>query len=178
MSRERRRIRFAIAALTALLWGSLGISCEDIVSEPGDDSGPPATLRIGDQYVHPYLGGFVAVVDLVVTADQPFQAWNLKVTWDSGTVSWADAFSHPDFDDDGDLFGETQLEAKALSNIVDLRHGSGAPSGTVNVAKFLVVSDTADPVKIRALGKVAAPDGTPFRVVISEFATIAPDPAP
>ena len=57
---------------------------------------------------------------------------------------------------------------------MDLRHGSGAPSGTVRVARVTFVSDTAEPVKIRVLGKIAAPDGTLFSVVVSEFATIAP----
>jgi hypothetical protein len=42
------------------------------------------------------------------------------------------------------------------------------------VARVTFVSDTPEPVEIRVLGKVAAPDGTPFSVVVSEYATIAP----
>jgi hypothetical protein len=129
---------------------------------------------VADQGVFPYLGGFAAFVDLVVTTDQPFQAWNLAVSWDSDTISWAEAFPHPEFDDDGGLFGDTQFGADSLSNIVDLRHGSGAPSGTVRVARVTFISDTPEPVEIRVLGEIVAPDGTPFSVVVSEFATIAP----
>jgi hypothetical protein len=174
MSREHRRSRWLIAALTALLWGSLGISCEDIIGPP-DDSGLPASLRLAaDQRVFPHLGGFAAFVDVIVTTDQPFQAVNLEVSWDSDAVSWAEAFPHPEFDDDGVLFGDTQFSAKSLSNIVDLRHGDGAPSGAVRVARVTFVSDRPDPVEIRVLGDIAAPDGTLFSVVISEFATVAP----
>ncbi len=174
MNREHRRSRWLIAALTALLWGSLGISCEDIIAEP-DASGPPATLRIVEgEGVFRWHDGFVASVDVVVVTDQPFQAWNLKVSWDSDAVSWALAYPHPEFDDDGGLFGDTRLNADSLSNIVDLRHGGGAPSGTVRVATVVFLSDTAEPVELRALGEVAAPDGTPFSVVVSEFMTIAP----
>jgi len=178
MNREHRRSRWLIAALAALLWGSLGISCEDIIAEP-DASGPPAMLRVEvDQRIFPYLDGFIAVPDIVVSTDQPFQAWNLKFSWDSNTISWAEAFPHDEFDDDGELFGDTKFNADSLSRIVDLRHGSGAPLGAVRVARVLLVSDTAEPITIRVLGEIAAPDGTPFSVVISEYATIGPDPAP
>jgi hypothetical protein len=174
MNREHRRRRWLVAALAALFWGSLGISCQDVVGPP-EGSRPPASLRVvADQGVFPHLGGFAAFVDVIVTTDRPFQAVNLKVSWDSDAVSWAEAFPHPEFDDDGKLFGARKLGAHSLSNIVDLRHGGGAPSGSVRVARVTFVSDAPDPVEIRVLGEIAAPDGTLFSIVLSEFATVVP----
>jgi hypothetical protein len=174
MRREHRRSRWLIAAaLAVLLWGSLGASCEDVILQPEEATGPPAALRVvADQgTVFWYRGGFVALVDIVVITDQPFQAWNLRFTWDSDTIYIAGALPHPEFDDDGSLFESTQFGANALSNIVDLRHGSSALVGTVRVARVVFVSSTTEPVKVRALGEIAAPDGTHFSVVVSEFAT-------
>jgi hypothetical protein len=173
-ARQRSRIWFAL--LLAALPFSMGLSCEDFVAAP---TGTAPAINLRPEVVETYqLGSFKGViVDLTVSTSYPIQAVEMSLLWDVPDVVHAGSIPHSAFDDDGALFDVGLLQAQALTNIVDFRHGPSTVQGEVRVASVgLIIEGGNEPVTFRMAGEVIGPDGTRYEVVISESTTLEPSP--
>jgi hypothetical protein len=169
MTCRRRKHFLTIAAV--LLWGSMGLTCEDAAADPSTTE-RPISLQVEIESSYRYRDGYVAIVNLVAITEDPIQACDLTLSWNSSSVSFATAIEHPEFDDDGELFANGQLGANSISHIVDLRHGSATAVGSIRLAYVVLIIDDLTPVKLTIDGEFAAPDGEPFTVVIRKSATV------
>ena len=74
-----------------------------------------------------------------------------------------------------EIIGE--FSSDELTRITDLRHGPSSLAGSVRVATVVMAYvETGEPVTLRASGSIIGPDGSAYEVVISESASIAPNP--
>ena len=180
-------LKRAAAAVIAAL-SLVGAGC----GGAGDDSGgggnpPPATptaaLRIEPNYVDVSPGDTFAV-DVVVNGSAAFVAWDLGVQIDAvdaavqpatGVFVPVSVAHHPDFDDDGALFGQSDwdLASGRLSGIVDLRHGGAGVSGDVRVATIWLSAATEGYATLTVVGDVVDQNGALFEITSSQvtFAT-------
>lgn len=166
--RARRTLSLAVALLAA---SQLAPSCGG-GGGGGEPTPPPATLSLQATTTEISSGSPLVRVDLFVnTVDSdPFQAFDLALTWDPAVVEVVATETKPEFDDDGVLFGgpalpELDETAGTLSRIVDLRHGTSAVSGNVPVAAVWFQMVGPGTSTIRILGEVATPDGELFSVI-------------
>ncbi len=138
----------------------------------------PATGVVGvfaevDKYFPLSNGEYFIRVEVVVRATEPFQAFDLALQWNPEVIKLLDEGSlalprpHPDFDDDGSLFASAALDQAAgtATGIIDLRHGGAGVSGEVGVLHVWFYAANGGEAVISVNGVVAAPDGSPFRVV-------------
>jgi len=172
MTHRRRRL-FAFM-LACVLWGSLGVTCEDFVSDPSEAENPAQLrLEVVDTYAF-FAGTYVAVVDIVIVVDAPVQAIDMGISWGGPAVSVATAIPHAEFDDDGKLFSTGVQGDDSLTGITDLRHGAPVAQTLFRAARVaLLVQSASEQIELRASGEIAGPDGSIYEVVISEFTTIA-----
>ena len=150
----------------------------------GDGGGSPPTTRPtaslglehGNLEVNP---GDTFAVDIVVDASAPFVAWDLGVqidAWDttlqptSGVLVPVSVAQHPDFDDDGALFGQSEwdLPSGRLSRIVDLRHGGPGVSGAVRVATVWLSAATEGFATLTVVGEIVDENGALFEITSSQ----------
>ncbi len=179
-ARELKRAASVLIAALALAGAGCGGA-----GGGGDEAPPPPTataaLRIEPQNVEVSPGDTFAV-DLVVEASTAFVAWDLGVQIDGVDVSFQPApgivlpvsvAQHPDFDDDGALFGQSEwdLPSGRLSGIVDLRHGGSGVSGDVRVATVWLSVTAEGYAVLTVVGDVVDESGTSFEISSSRAAT-------
>ncbi len=184
--RARELKRAAAAGIAAL--SLAGAGCGGGGDDGGGGSPPPTAslgLEPGNLEVSP---GDTFAVDIVVDASAPFVAWDLGVqidAWDtalqpaSGVLVPVSVAQHPDFDDDGALFGQSEwdLPSGRLSRIVDLRHGGPGVSGAVRVATVWLSAATEGYATLTVVGELVDENGALFEITSSQ-AIVATSLAP
>lgn len=158
----------------AVLAGLIGA-----LSLVGFGCGPAASVPVAGVYAdvsNEFFfgdGSYFVRVDVVVSANQPFQAYDLEIQWNPSVVYLVEEGKvglpqpHPEFDDDGALFAPVVLNQQAGSarGIVDLRHGGNGLAGDVRVARAWFHAPAGGQASIQVSGTVSTPTGEPFVVL-------------
>jgi hypothetical protein len=163
-----RRRRLALALLCAGALALRGDTCAAPVAP-----GPLASLEVeaGDAWA--FGAGYFQEVHLrASTGTTDFvQAFDFELSWDPNVVTWAAAFPHAEFDQDGAFFDAPVLETDRISGVVDLRHGAGA-SGSFRIATFYLWAPLGGKSKVTAKGDLAGPTGELFNIVVTNVLVI------
>lgn len=157
----KRHLRLLLPVLVVVLTLQLGPSCGVPVPPlAGVRAEAIRAIRVGESYA--------VKIKIVVTADLPFQAYDIDLRWNPDVVQVvADTLTpHGEFDDDGALFAPVDLNEQEgwLRGIVDLRHGGPGISGEVIVATVWFYAAEGGQAVVRAEGDIVGGDGAPFVV--------------
>jgi hypothetical protein len=164
-----------VLATTLLLVAplALGAKCGgsgDGGSRDAKNSGPTAALRVEPAQVVYFAGGYYLKVDVYVSANDPMQAWDVTLTWNTVNLEHLGAAPAVEFDDDG-VFFQSSLDPEAGTlTLVDLRH-TGEVSGDLRVAEIWLVARNGGVANVTIQGAVADGAGTPFDIVANTNGT-------
>ena len=175
---RRRNPGTLVAALAIALVALVGGWCGPPGGGSGDPENPVASLRVAqDTLYHLGGGGYLLRVAVIVTTTLPFQAIDLTLGWNAPVFQQVTPRPDPDFDDDGQFFGEVELDLAArTAHFVDLRHGDPGPTGDVTVATTWLYAPTGGSVTIHVDGTLATDAGIPFAFISNQAFTFPVTP--
>jgi hypothetical protein len=139
-------------------------------SRDAKNSGPTAALRVEPAQVVYFAGGYYLKVDVYVSTNDPVQAWDITLGWNTANLDHLATDPTPEFDDDG-VFFQSVLDADAGTlTLVDLRHTSEI-SGDLRIAQMWLVAGNGGTANVTVQGAVTDGAGTPFDIVANTNGT-------
>jgi hypothetical protein len=147
-----------------------GGSCGGSGSRSGKNSGSTAALRVEPVQVVYFSGGYYLKVDVFVGANDPMQAWDLTVGWNTVNLEHLGTAPAPEFDDDGAFFQSVLDPEAGTLTLVDVRH-TGEISGDLRVAEMWLVAWYGGSANVTIQGAVADGAGNPFTIVANTNGT-------
>ena len=108
-----RAMRVLAMALLIVAPLALGGSCGGSGggSRDAKNSGPTAALRVEPAQVVYFAGGYYLKVDVYVSTNDPVQAWDITLGWNTANLDHLATDPTPEFDDDG-VFFQSVLDAE------------------------------------------------------------------
>ena len=175
-----RRLRIWTAALLGALAFAPGGSCGGgggVSSVSSGASGPTAALRVEPIQAVYFVGGYYLKVDVYVSADDPMQAWDLTLSWNTGVLEHLATNPAPESDDDGVFFQGPDLdEGAGTLGIVDLRHGTSSLTGNFRVAEVWFVAWNGGTANVTIGGSLSNDQGEAFAVIANTNGTFPVTP--